>query len=69
MSFLMSILTLVSVVFVIGFPYFVGHGLALHQTNWIFAGIGCGIVAAILIFTVSRIRPGTPDGDHHAVES
>lgn len=57
MRFLASILTLLAVIFVICVPYFVGHGLAVHSTQWILTGVVCGVVAAVLIFARLRIRP------------
>ncbi len=64
MRFLSSILLLASVVLVICVPYFVGHGLALESSRWIVAGIICGIIAAGLIFAVTRLWPRTAHGPH-----
>jgi hypothetical protein len=55
MRFLFSILVLASVVFVLCVPYFVGHGLALESSRWIWTGIICGVIAAALIFFATRV--------------
>ncbi len=57
MRFISTVLLLLTVVLAICVPYFIGHGLAVNDTRWIFTGIGCGIVAAVLVFVGLRIRP------------
>ncbi len=64
MRFLSSILLLLSVVLVICVPYFVGHGLALESSRWIVAGVVCGVIAAGLIFAVTRLWPRAAHGPH-----
>ncbi len=57
MRFFSTVLLLITVVLVICVPYFVGHGLAVHQSRWVLSGIICGVLAALLIFVGIRIRP------------
>ncbi len=69
MRFLSTILLLVSVVMVICVPYFVGHGLAIESSKWVLIGVGCGVIAAVLIFATIRTWPrdsvATTSGHDH----
>ncbi|MEX0892156.1 MAG: hypothetical protein WEB88_08290 [Gemmatimonadota bacterium] len=54
MSFGRSILTLLAAAVAIGFPYFLGHGLALHETTPMLIGAGFLLVSVVLFFLLSR---------------
>jgi len=54
MSFGRSILTLLAAAVAIGFPYFLGHGLALHETLPMLIGAGLLLVSVVLVFLLSR---------------
>ncbi len=64
MRFLSTILLLASVVMVICVPYFVGHGLAIESSQWILAGVICGVIAAVLIFATIRTWPKATTTGH-----
>ncbi len=55
MSFVNSIILLLSLACAICLPYFVGHGLALGEWGWILTGIGFGLLSGILMFAHSKI--------------
>jgi hypothetical protein len=56
MTFFRSILLLVSVVLCIAFAYFLGHGLALHQTRPMFYALGFLLLGVALIALLARDR-------------
>ena len=57
MSFIGSIMTLLSVLLFVAMPYGIGHGLALHQTQPIIIGVVLGVIGAVL-FYLQRGRAG-----------
>lgn len=58
MSFLFSIALLLALVSAICLPYFVGHGLALHEWSWVLTGIGFGVLSGILMLITNRLARG-----------
>ena len=55
MSFFRSIVLLASVILLVAFAYFVGHGLALHRTMPILWGFVLLAAGAGLVFLQTRI--------------
>ncbi|HEX7050511.1 MAG TPA: hypothetical protein VF188_09945 [Longimicrobiales bacterium] len=58
MSFPATILLLAGLVSAVLVPMFIGHGLAERDGGAILAGLGMGVIAAVLIFLFSRFVRG-----------
>jgi hypothetical protein len=58
MTFLRSILLLVSVCLFVAMPYAIGHALASHNQRAALAGLVAGATAIALFFLQRRSKPG-----------
>ena len=56
MSVIRSFIVLIAVCLCIAFAYFVGHGLALHETRPMLIGTGLLLAGAAIIAALSRDR-------------
>jgi uncharacterized membrane protein YadS len=56
MTFVRSIVIMIAVCLCIAFAYFLGHGLALHQTRPMIMGAGLLLAGAAIIAALSRDR-------------
>ena len=56
MTFLGSILLLVSICLVVALPYGVGHGLALHHNEPIIIGVAAGLLGLALFALQKKLN-------------
>ena len=64
MKVVWSIVLLVSLIFAVAVPLFVGHGLVEHGGPWFVLAAVCLVIAAALFFVQVRFRRD-PDHTHH----
>jgi hypothetical protein len=63
MTFLRSMLLLITVVSAVTFPIFFGYGLSSHSYMWMGLGFGFLAFAGALVYLQARVRT-TQDGPH-----
>jgi len=65
MKFLSTVFLLAGAVSAVLIALFIGHALAVHNTGYVVAAVGAGVVAAVCFVVYSRLAARTEgEGSH-----